>query len=111
VGTDVTVAPVDHIELVRDTCTVVLDGREVAFTPREFEILSLLVEREDRVVLRTELHEVMWLGPPRPRDRSVDVLIRRVRLKLAEVDPDREYIHTHYGIGYRFAPEPVADHP
>jgi DNA-binding response OmpR family regulator len=39
------------------------------------------------------------------RDRSVDVFVRRVRKKLDEAAPGWEYIHTHFGIGYRFAPE------
>jgi len=39
------------------------------------------------------------------RDRSVDVFVRKVRRKLAAVSPEWEYIHTHFGIGYRFAPQ------
>jgi DNA-binding response OmpR family regulator len=41
------------------------------------------------------------------RDRSVDVLVRRVRSKLEGVAPDWRYIHTHFGIGYRFTPERI----
>ena len=39
------------------------------------------------------------------RDRAVDVFVRKVRLKLAEASPGWTFIHTHFGIGYRFAPE------
>lgn len=39
-------------------------------------------------------------------DRSVDVFIRKVRLKLQRYSPGWSYIHTHFGIGYRFDPEP-----
>jgi DNA-binding response OmpR family regulator len=39
------------------------------------------------------------------RDRSVDVFVRKLRLKLQEAAPGWIYIHTHFGIGYRFAPE------
>ena len=46
------------------------------------------------------------------RDRSVDVFVRKVRNKLAVVSPQWIYIHTHFGIGYRFAPvAPEADAP
>jgi DNA-binding response OmpR family regulator len=38
------------------------------------------------------------------RDRSVDVLIQRLRRKLHDANPAWIYIHTHIGIGYRFAP-------
>jgi DNA-binding winged helix-turn-helix (wHTH) protein len=40
-------------------------------------------------------------------DRSVDVFVRKLRQKLERVSPDWRYIHTHFGIGYRFAPEHV----
>jgi DNA-binding response OmpR family regulator len=42
------------------------------------------------------------------RERAVDVFVRKVRTKLATVAPEWIYIHTHFGIGYRFSPEPRA---
>jgi DNA-binding winged helix-turn-helix (wHTH) protein len=38
-------------------------------------------------------------------DRSVDVFIRKLRQKLEKRSPEWEYIHTHFGVGYRFDPE------
>jgi len=38
-------------------------------------------------------------------DRSVDVFVRKLRQKLRSASPDWSYIHTHFGVGYRFAPE------
>jgi DNA-binding winged helix-turn-helix (wHTH) protein len=40
-------------------------------------------------------------------DRSVDVFVRKLRQKLERVSPGWRYIHTHFGIGYRFAAEPA----
>jgi DNA-binding winged helix-turn-helix (wHTH) protein len=40
-------------------------------------------------------------------DRSVDVFVRKLRQKLERASPGWRYIHTHFGIGYRFAAEPV----
>jgi DNA-binding winged helix-turn-helix (wHTH) protein len=40
-------------------------------------------------------------------DRSVDVFVRKLRQKLEKASPDWRYIHTHFGVGYRFAPEPA----
>jgi DNA-binding response OmpR family regulator len=40
------------------------------------------------------------------KDRSVEVYIRRLRVKLAAAAPDWDYIHTHHNIGYRLDPEP-----
>jgi DNA-binding winged helix-turn-helix (wHTH) protein len=42
-------------------------------------------------------------------DRSVDVFVRKLRSKLEKVSPSWRYIHTHFGIGYRFAAEPVEE--
>ena len=39
-------------------------------------------------------------------DRSVDVFVRKLRQKLERASPSWRYIHTHFGIGYRFAAEP-----
>jgi DNA-binding winged helix-turn-helix (wHTH) protein len=40
-------------------------------------------------------------------DRSVDVFVRKLRQKLEKASPDWRYIHTHFGIGYRFAAESI----
>jgi DNA-binding winged helix-turn-helix (wHTH) protein len=40
-------------------------------------------------------------------DRSVDVFVRKLRQKLERASPGWRYIHTHFGIGYRFTAEPV----
>jgi DNA-binding winged helix-turn-helix (wHTH) protein len=40
-------------------------------------------------------------------DRSVDVFVRKLRLKLQKRSPGWEYIHTHFEIGYRFDPQPT----
>jgi DNA-binding winged helix-turn-helix (wHTH) protein len=41
-------------------------------------------------------------------DRSVDVFVRKLRSKLQRRSPGWEYIHTHFGVGYRFDPQPTA---
>jgi DNA-binding response OmpR family regulator len=86
---------------------VLADGRRVGFTVREFELFFLLSKRLDSVVQRPEVYELMWGGEMPRRDRSVDVLVRKVRGKLELAAPDWRYIHTHFGIGYRFTPERV----
>jgi DNA-binding winged helix-turn-helix (wHTH) protein len=40
-------------------------------------------------------------------DRSVDVFVRKLRQKLEKASAEWRYIHTHFGVGYRFAAEPV----
>ncbi len=74
-------------------------------TAREFEILRLLVQ-SDRVLRREEIYERVWGYAMAHGDRSVDVFVRKLRQKLRVASPSWSYIHTHFGVGYRFAPEP-----
>ena len=90
---------------------VLAHGRRVNLTVREFELFWALAQRPDHVIRRAELYERVWGGAMSPRDRSVDVFVRKLRRKLALASPGWRYVHTHFGIGYRFAPEPVAPAP
>ena len=74
-------------------------------TAREFEILHLL-SQSDRVLRREEIYERVWGYAMAHGDRSVDVFVRKLRQKLRTASPQWSYIHTHFGVGYRFAPEP-----
>ena len=74
-------------------------------TAREFEILQLLAN-SDRVLRREEIYERVWGYAMAHGDRSVDVFVRKLRQKLRTASPSWSYIHTHFGVGYRFAPAP-----
>jgi DNA-binding response OmpR family regulator len=76
----------------------------VELTAREFEILHLL-SKSDRVLRREEIYERVWGYSMAHGDRSVDVFVRKLRQKLRTSSPAWSYIHTHFGVGYRFAPQ------
>lgn len=97
-----------NLEIFPTEYQVIADGIRAGLTVREFQTFLVLVERCDRVLTRGSIYALVWGGTMSPRDRSVDVYVRKVRCKLAEVSPDWMYIHTHFGIGYRFSPEPLA---
>jgi DNA-binding response OmpR family regulator len=77
-------------------------------TAREFEILHLL-SGSDRVLRREEIYERVWGYAMAHGDRSVDVFVRKLRQKLRAGSPVWSYIHTHFGVGYRFAAEREGD--
>jgi DNA-binding response OmpR family regulator len=56
-------------------------------------------------VSREELYAVVWGQPFRKEERSVDVYVRKLRAKLEAAMPGWNFIHTHFGFGYRLAPE------
>ncbi|MBA3748226.1 MAG: response regulator transcription factor [Solirubrobacterales bacterium] len=99
------VQEIGGVEIRPGELQVLIDGRRVGFTVREFQIFSVLAARPDRVVRRAEIYEQVWGAPWVHRDRSVDVFVRKVRGKLAAAAPEWTYVHTHFGIGYRFSPE------
>jgi DNA-binding response OmpR family regulator len=82
------------------------DGRTLALSVRELELLSALARRQGRIVRREELYQTVWGGSLRANDRSVDVYVHKLRSKLGRALPGWRFIHTHFGFGYRFAPEP-----
>ncbi len=98
------------LELRLDDREALVAGNRAGLTVREFEVLVALAERPDRVVTRETVYERVWGGRMPHRDRAVDVHVRRIRNKLLSVAPGWAFVHTHFGIGYRLAPEAnVAD--
>jgi DNA-binding response OmpR family regulator len=98
---------VGEIEIRADQFQAFASGRSVDLTRREFELIQLLAEAEGQVLQREEIYERVWGYAMVHGDRSVDVFVRKLRQKLERASPGWRYIHTHFGIGYRFAPEPV----
>ena len=72
---------------------------------RELRLLTELARREERIVSREELFRLVWGREMRTRDRSVDVYVRKLRVKLEAALPGWSFIHTHFGLGYRLAAE------
>jgi DNA-binding response OmpR family regulator len=82
---------------------------DAGLTPTEFRLLLTLARQEGRAMTRDELQQRVWGMPYRHRDRTVDVCVRKVREKLDRRSASYSYLHTHYGVGYRFAAEPKGD--
>ncbi len=96
-----------EIEIRADQFQAFAEGRSIDLTRREFELIELLSAAQGRVLEREEIYQRVWGYAMARGDRSVDVFVRKLRQKLEKASPDWRYIHTHFGIGYRFAPEPV----
>lgn len=80
-----------------------LAGEELVLTPKEFELLKLLVTSPGRAFSRDELLERIWGYEYYGDTRTVDVHIRHLRAKLGERPGLSERIETVRGVGYRFA--------
>jgi DNA-binding response OmpR family regulator len=96
-----------QIEIRSDHFQAFAQGRSLDLTRREFELIELLAAAEGRVLEREEIYSRLWGYAMVRGDRSVDVFVRKLRQKLEKASPQWRYIHTHFGIGYRFAPQPA----
>jgi DNA-binding response OmpR family regulator len=88
---------------------VLASGRALRLSVREFELLVAMARRTGAIATREELYATVWRGELRPGDRSVDVYVSKLRGKLERAMPDRRFIHTHPGFGYRFQPQPTRE--
>jgi DNA-binding response OmpR family regulator len=94
-----------ELEIRADQFQAFAVGRSADLTRREYELIALLAAHDGQVLPREEIYERVWGYAMVHGDRSVDVFVRKLRQKLEKVSPDWRYIHTHFGIGYRFAAE------
>src|SRR3954453_7300304 len=98
---------VGQLQIRADQFQAFAGGVSADLTRREFELIQLLADAEGQGLQREEIYPRVWGYAMVHGDRSVDVFVRKLRHKLEKVSPDWRYIHTHFGIGYRFAAEPV----
>ena len=94
-----------ELEIRVDQFQAFVGTQSADLTRREFELLHLLAEGRGQVLQREEIYQRVWGYQMARGDRSVDVFVRKVRSKLKALSPEWSYIHTHFGIGYRFQPE------
>jgi DNA-binding response OmpR family regulator len=98
-----------EIEILPGQFQAVAGGAALDLTRREFELLELLAAAAGQVLRREDIYERVWGYAMVHGDRSVDVYVRKLRQKLERASPGWQYIHTHFGVGYRFAPETDAE--
>ena len=94
------------LELDRDArCLKNSTGGEIELTRMEFDLLSLFVERPNRVMTRDQILNLTQNRDWDPYDRSIDIRIARLRRKIEQDPGNPSLIRTVRGIGYIFVPE------
>ena len=91
-----------HLRVDRRQRRAWLAGAEIALAPREFDLLWHFVQNPGRVFTRTELLADVWGHGHDGYDHTVNSHINRLRSKLGDERAEAAFIHTVWGVGYRF---------
>lgn len=81
---------------------VAINNQETALTAVELELLKAMLASPGRIFNRTQLMNRIYPDNRIVSDRTIDSHIKKLRQKLQALEPDSEYIHSVYGIGYKF---------
>ena len=100
--TDAPPLRVDGLQIDPAERSVLLDGRAVALTPREFNLLCFLASHPGMVFSRAQLMEHVWQSSSYDDSSTVTVHIRRLRAKIERDSENPDFIQTVWGVGYRF---------
>jgi two-component system, OmpR family, alkaline phosphatase synthesis response regulator PhoP len=88
----------NDIIIDRERYVVTKAGTEIVLPKKEFELLTLLISKPDRVFTRDDIFQSVWGDNVVVGDRTIDVHIRKLREKIGE-----NYIKTIKGVGYKFS--------
>jgi two-component system, OmpR family, response regulator BaeR len=77
-------------------------GREIELTAVEFALLQTLYAAPGRIFSRDRLMDRIYRDQRIVSDRTIDSHVKKLRRKLGTLVPDRELVHSVYGVGYRY---------
>lgn len=78
------------------------NGEIIDLTPTELVLIKIFLENNDRAFTREELMELTWGESSKADTKIIDVNIRRIRAKIEDNPANPNYLHTVWGIGYRW---------
>ena len=92
---------VGDMTLLPENLSVKINGKTAKLTPIEYEILNMLMQNHGNAVTASILLKDIWGYSPDDDIETIRVHIRHLRTKLQKINPDKKYIETIYGGGYR----------
>jgi DNA-binding response OmpR family regulator len=94
-----------ELEIRPEMFDAYVGDHSASLSRKEYELLRQLAAADGRVLEREDIYQRVWGYTMVRGDRSVDVFVRKLRQKLEALSPEWRYVHTHFGVGYRFAAE------
>jgi DNA-binding response OmpR family regulator len=95
-----------QLEVWPGSRSVARNGQKIHLLPREFDLLLYLIQNRGIVLSRRQLLEKVWGLDYFGDERTVDVHVRRLRMKIEPEPSDPQFVHTVYGVGYTFDVRP-----
>ena len=92
----------DGVKLDEARHRATIDGADLDLTVLEFQLLKVLADHPGRIYTREQLMDAMYRDERVVSDRTVDSHIKKIRRKISAVLPDREVVHSVYGLGYKY---------
>jgi DNA-binding response OmpR family regulator len=96
------ITKIGDLEIDHDTHAVKIGGKEIELTTMEFELLSLFAKNPNIVLNRDVIYERIKGLDSETYDRSIDVMISRIRQKMNDDPKNPRYLKTVWGSGYKF---------
>jgi len=93
---------VGNVSVNFDNFTVARDGKELSLSPKEYEILRLLMDNPDTVISRDRIIDDIWGEDYYPNPKTIDNFILKLRNKIEEDPRDPRHILAVHGVGYKF---------
>lgn len=90
------------LRLDPDRCLAAIDGRPLDLTAVEFHLLRILAASEGRIYSRSQLMDRIYPDQRVVSDRTIDSHVKKLRRKIAEAGVDGEWVHSVYGVGYKY---------
>jgi|SRR5262245_48368380 len=97
-------APEANLRLDDAAFKATLGGKDLGLTAIEYQLLKVLSAHPGRIYTRDQLIDAMYRDERVVSDRTVDSHIKKIRRKIAALEPGRELIHSLYGVGYKYEP-------
>ncbi len=101
---DVAEQAANQFVLEEDAATVRINGQEGTLTAVELQLLKAMHDKPGRIFNREQLMNRIYQDNRVVSDRTIDSHVKKLRQKLEALDPNNEYIHSVYGIGYKYEP-------
>ena len=90
------------LSLSKACSSMTVDGISVELTAIEFNIMEKLTRQPGHIFRRSDLMDVAYFDGRIVNDRTVDSHMKKIRKKLTKIAPDKKFLHSIYGIGYKF---------